>query len=988
MAEPRKPQNNKRRGPGMVRTQSVAVEPGPRLSTGARGASSTDSPNAAALAGSSQGAVIPTATYRLQFHKGFGFAAAAALAPYLAKLGISHVYASPYLKARPGSTHGYDIVDHRQLNPELGGEAEFRAMAAAFRKHGIGQILDFVPNHMGVGGDGNVWWQDVLEWGADSEYAGWFDIDWDPDPRFLRGKLLVPFLGDQYGAVLESGQLSLRFQPETGDFAVWAYDTHKLPICPLHYDRVLGCAHPLLEQLGDAFSGLPRWHPRIVGRAKDLQAELAKLVHERDDVRQAVDDAVARMNGEPGDLETWHDLDALIRDQHWRAAHFLVAADDINYRRFFNINELAGLRMELPELFDHAHGLVFELLSDGTLDGLRIDHVDGLLDPKGYLARLRERAPRPFYLVVEKILARHENLPDDWPVEGTTGYEFTNLVLGLLIDPAGEAAFTDIYSAFAPTGGGFGEIVRDCKIRIMMNEMASELNVLARDAARLARQNPRTADFTRNILQRALKEIVACFPVYRTYVDGTANPTDADRRDLDWAVTQASRNETDVDPSVFDFLARLLSTDLVARPRSGFSRQTVINFAMRVQQYSGPVMAKGLEDTAFYRYNRFVALNEVGGHPDHFGVSMAAFHKANAQRAIHSPHAMLGTSTHDTKRGEDVRARLAVLSEMPDEWNRQVNFWHRILRARLGDLEGTAPPDRNDEYLFYQLLLGAWPAELTGVSSLDPKAVNDFSDRIVATMTKSLRESKRHSTWASPNAVYEDAVSGFVRSALDISRANVFLDAFLPFQEQVARLGVRNSLVQTTLKLTLPGMPDTYQGSELWDLSLVDPDNRRPVDYILRERLLDQSLGADVLNRSENPRHLLLNWHDGRIKLAVTAALLNERRKHPALYAAGSYEPLSSDGPNADHVCAFSRTHEDHTVLVVAARFPARREAESGWNGTAIVLPRSFPRSGRWRDLLTGQCVELQPETGLPVEAVFNVLPVAVFRSDPDRRRV
>ncbi|MBV8457050.1 MAG: malto-oligosyltrehalose synthase, partial [Acetobacteraceae bacterium] len=621
---------------------------------------------------------VPRATYRLQFHKGFGFKDAAAVARYLARLGISHIYASPYLKARPGSTHGYDIVDHGQLNPELGDETAFHQMCAAFHNAGLRQVLDFVPNHMGVGGADNAWWLDVLEWGPDSEYAGWFEIDWEPDRRYLEGKLLVPFLGDQYGTVLESGQLVLRFEPDSGSFAVWAYDTHKLPIYPLHYQRVLGDEHPELERLGDAFSGLPDWRPRIAQRAKDLQSELGALARERDDVSQAIERAVNRINGEPGYLETWRPLDALIQDQHWRAAHFRVAADDINYRRFFNINELAGLRMELPELFEQAHRLVFALLRDGLLEGLRIDHVDGLFDPKQYLCRLRQHAPRPFYLVVEKILARHESLREDWPVEGTTGYEFVNLVLGLLVDPSGEEGITRAYREFAGEDCSFEQIVHDCKIRIMLNEMAGELNVLARDAARIARQNPRTADFTRNILQRALKEIVACFPVYRTYVDNRAEPTSADRRDIDWAVALARRNETDLDPSVFDFLHRFLTTDLVAQPRSGFSRQAVVRFAMRVQQYSGPVMAKGLEDTAFYRYNRFVALNEVGGYPDHFGVTLASFHRSNAQRAERWPHAMLGTSTHDTKRGEDARARLAVLAEMPEEWARQVQAWSRL----------------------------------------------------------------------------------------------------------------------------------------------------------------------------------------------------------------------------------------------------------------------------------------------------------------------
>jgi (1->4)-alpha-D-glucan 1-alpha-D-glucosylmutase len=927
-----------------------------------------------------KGAPIPRATYRLQFSPGFGFTEAAALAPYLGMLGISHVYASPYLRARSGSLHGYDIVDHRQLNPELGSEQDFRAMVSAFRQYGIGQILDFVPNHMGIGGADNLWWQDVLEWGESSEFAGWFDIDWDPDPRALHGKVLVPFLARQYGEVLEAGELRLRFQPESGDFAVWAYGHHKLPICPLHYERILGNAIPALERLGDAFSGLPGWRPHIARRARELQGELADLVRERDDVRQALDHAVARLNGRAGCLETWSGLDALIKDQHWRAAHFVVAADDINYRRFFNVNELAGLRMELPELFDHAHGFVFDLLRDGTLDGLRIDHVDGLLDPKGYLIRLRECAPRPFYLVVEKILAPHETLRDDWPVEGTTGYEFTNLLLGLLVDPAGEAALTQIYGDFTAAGVEFAEIVRDCKMRIMTHEMASELNVLARIASRVASQTPRTADFTRNILQRALKQIIACFPVYRTYVDDGTAPVDADRRDLDWAVAQARRHEPDVDPSVFDFLSRLLSADLVAEARSGFSRHSVVGFAMRVQQYSGPVMAKGLEDTAFYRYNRFIALNEVGGHPDHFGVSVAAFHKANTQRAAQSPHAMLATATHDTKRGEDVRARLAVLAEMPDEWRRQVHVWNRLLRARVGDLDGGAPPDRNDEYLFYQLLLGAWPAELTCVTRLDRDAVSAFAGRVEHAMIKSIREAKLRSTWNAPDAAYEDAMRGFVHAALDVSRPNAFLESFLPFQGRVAALGVRNSLVQTALKLTLPGMPDIYQGAELWDLNLVDPDNRRPVDFARRRRLLENTemQGGRAVALTE----MLENWHDGRIKLLITATLLAVRRQHPTLFSAGGYEPLPASGPKADHICAFARAHESAALLVVAARFPERMRTDPDWEGTAVARPRSVVHTGRWRDLLTGQIVECGAGEALPLDALPRILPVVVLVSD------
>lgn len=930
---------------------------------------------------------IPRATYRLQFRAGFGFDDAAALAPCLARLGVSHVYASPFLKARSGSAHGYDIVDHNRLSPELGGEAAFRRMAEAFRANRLGLVLDFVPNHMGVGGAENPWWLDVLEWGPDSDHAGWFDIDWDPERRHLAGKLLVPLLGDHYGAVLEAGQLALRFDPEAGSFAVWAYGTHKLPVCPLHYARVLGDAHPALERIGDAFAGLPAWRPYVARRARELQAELAALARDHAGVREAVEAAVARLNGEPGRLDTWRGLDALIRDQHWRVAHFRVAADDINYRRFFNVNELAGLRMELPELFERTHRLVFDLLRDGTLDGLRIDHVDGLLDPKGYLMRLRARAPRPFYLVVEKILAHDEPLREDWPVEGTTGYEFANLVLGLLVDPAGEEGFTRCHAEFTGTARPFDAVVRESKLHVMRSEMAGELDALARDAARVARQNPRTADFTHAVLRRALREVVARFAVYRTYVDGAAAPAEADRRGIGRAVAQARQAGTGVDPGAFDFLHRLLTTDLVAQPRSGYSRHAVVRCAMRVQQYSGPVMAKGLEDTAFYRYTRFVALNEVGGHPDRFGVPLAEFHAANAERARRWPHAMLGTSTHDTKRGEDARARLAVLSEMPGEWARQVGAWSRTLRARRGDADRAAPPDRNDEYLLYQLLLGAWPAELTGLPALpEPGAVRAFAGRVEGAMVKSVREAKVRSDWASPDAAYEDAVRAFVRDALDTSRPDAFLDAFLPFQARVARLGVRNSLAQTALKLTVPGVPDIYQGAELWDLSLVDPDNRRPVDHALRARLLDEVSSALARDRRAALARMLDAWQDGRIKLAVIATLLAFRRERPALFAQGGYQALGAEGRKADHLCSFLRRHGEDALLVAAARFPARLAADPDWAGTRIVWPRdAAPAATRWRDLLTGRTIEAG-DGGLQAAAILDDLSVAALVPDRPAR--
>jgi (1->4)-alpha-D-glucan 1-alpha-D-glucosylmutase len=557
----------------------------------------------------------------------------------------------------------------------------------------------------------------------------------------------------------------------------------------------------------------------------------------------------------------------------------------------------------LPDVFDHAHRLVFRLLRNGTLDGLRIDHIDGLLDPKAYLQQLRDKAGSDFYLIVEKILARHESLREDWPIQGTTGYDVTNLLLGLMVDPAGEEAFTASYIAFTGRAEPFLDIVRDCKLRIMDNEMASELNVLARDAGRVARETSRTTDFTRNILHRAIRAIIACFPVYRTYIDVHVRPTQADRRDLDWAVAQSRRLEPDLDPSVFDFLARLLAGDLVAQPRSGFSRHSVLRCAMKAQQYSGPVMAKGLEDTAFYRYNRFIALNEVGGNPDQFGISLASFHRANRQRAQNFPQSMLSTSTHDTKRGEDARARLAVLSELGDEWTQRVQVWNRLLRARRGDIEGAGGPDRNDEYAFFQTLIGSWPIELLDHDDLDPGALVAYGKRLKGALVKSMREAKQYTIWAMPDERYEATMLDLADLVLDPARSGTFLTEFLPFVANVARLGAANTLVQTILKLTLPGVPDIYQGTELWDLSLVDPDNRRPVDYDLRSSLLNETEVALSTDRVQAMQRYMHDWRDGRFKLAAMATLLRLRRSLPTLFENGDYDPLTT----SDDTCAFVR---------------------------------------------------------------------------------
>jgi (1->4)-alpha-D-glucan 1-alpha-D-glucosylmutase len=617
---------------------------------------------------------------------------------------------------------------------------------------------------------------------------------------------------------------------------------------------------------------------------------------------------------------------------------------------------------------------VLELLRSRVVDGLRIDHIDGLLEPRAYLERLRRALARAgvpdCYVVVEKILARGETLPESWPVSGATGYEFGSAVLQALVDPASEAPLTRLYRELTDEREPFAEVVHAAKIKIMRNEMASEVNVLARDAARVARQNPRSADFTHGLLRTALRELIASFPVYRTYVDAAGRCTETDLRHLGEALAAARHRAAELDTSVFTFLARLLTGKLVEAPRSGFSRTAVLRCALKVQQLSGPVMAKGLEDTAFYRYNRFIALNDVGGEPQRIGGTADELHVVLAERARRWPHGLSATATHDTKRGEDARARLAVLSELPDEWAKQVSLWREALRREAHD----ATPDANDEYYFYQSLLGSWPAELCDVRALDRRAVAALGERLRGAMIKAVREAKRHTTWAAPDERYETAVAGLVDAALG---SDAFLAQFAPFASRVARLGVRNSLVQLVLKLTAPGVPDIYQGTETWDLSLVDPDNRRRVDFAHRAELLDAVEAGLARDRAGALEHWLENWHDGRIKLATTRALLELRARAAGLFALGSYEPCAVSGPRAAEVFAYLRRHERSFVLTAVQRFPARAERNRDWGGTRIAVPRD---AQRMVDALTGRSVHgRRPDAGLDPAELFATLPAAVL---------
>lgn len=924
----------------------------------------------------------PRATYRLQFDSQFRFTHARALIPYLAALGISHVYASPLLMARPGSHHGYDIVDHNRLNPEIGNETEFAEFVAELHDQGMGLILDFVPNHMGIGAD-NPWWVDVLEWGSVSPYAQFFDIDWRPPEPSLNGKLLLPVLGDHYGAVLESGELKMRFEAEQGRFTV-AYFEHAFPLSPRDYPALLQSladqqpvlAGPLVELIAELRSALAL---RRIGERRSriqlVQRRLAAFAAAEPYVSQGLGAVLSQFNGQPGQPRSFDALHRVLERQHYRLAFWRVAADEINYRRFFDVNDLAGLRMERSELFQRSHQLVGRLLADGRLQGLRLDHIDGLRDPRAYLSRLARLAGRSrgCYLSVEKILAGHESLREDWPVAGTTGYEFLNLVNGLLIDASSERHLTRGYQAFTGERDSFAELVIACKRRIMRDTLASELNVLANRFNRLAKQNRHTRDYSLIALRNALAEVVAHFPVYRTYVTARST-TSEDRRDLDWAVARARKAWHTPDISIFEFIHAVLSLDLLRHSAGRYRRRDVLDAALRFQQYTGPVMAKAVEDTAFYRYVRLVSLNDVGGEPDCFGRSPAALHEANRRRRQHWPAALLATATHDHKRGEDVRARLNVLSELPREWWRRVHRWARLNRRKRRELDLGWAPDRTDEYLFYQTLVGAWPYALKppGFTCLD-----EFRQRLGDYMLKAVREAKRQTSWVAPDREYESGLERFVERTLSVEHSRLFLQDVAEFVDRIGPAAAANSLSQVLLKLTCPGVPDIYQGTEYWDLTLVDPDNRRPVDYAARQQ--------SVAIASPNWRGLLADWHDGRIKQALIRRALQLRRRCPQLFNDGTYQAIPSHGRHAERLVAFGRQWRDRVLLVIAPRLtwpllegmpiPLPR----GWEDTMVELP-SMVTGQTLFDQLAGRVIPLaSTAASLAVADLLPDLPVGLY---------
>ncbi|HUB95858.1 MAG TPA: malto-oligosyltrehalose synthase [Stellaceae bacterium] len=936
---------------------------------------------------------LPGATYRLQLSHDFTFDQAAAIVPYLAALGITHVYSSPFLKARSGSTHGYDVVDYNQLAPELGGEEGFARLHDALDAHGIGLILDFVPNHMGIGKADNAWWLDVLEWGQASPFSRHFDINWTPANRNLVGKLLVPILGQSYGETLVAGEIELRFTASEGTLDFWYHD-HRLPLKPRDYPTILAplvhvpAVDLALGRLADAIlgDGAIAYTREVAAAAKKALAEAAQDA----ETMSAIEDALAPYRGHFGVPDSFATLHALLETQSYRLANWRSAADDINYRRFFDIGDLAGIRMDRIKVFHDAHALVGRLLAEGRIHGLRVDHVDGLADPRRYCRRLAAfaatiapraaggRRSRP-YLVIEKILAADERLRADWPVAGTTGYDYLALVNGLFIDPTGYARLKRDWQRFTGYGGLLDDDIYQCRRLIMDRSLASELTTLVNWLAEIAETDWATRDFTRKRLRDALTEIVAAFTVYRTYVT-TAGADGEDRRRIAEAIAQARARWTEADGQILDFIGSLLTLDIAIGNPGHYSscRDLILLFLARFQQYTGGIAAKAIEDTLFYRVTPLASANEVGADPRSPATSLDGFHRAMADRAAHWPHALLASATHDTKRGEDTRARLDVISEMPDEWARRIARWHMYNRPFLGEAGGAPAPTLNDEYLLYQTIVATWPMRMGSIMR-SSAARQDYVERLKAYALKASREAKLSTSWTKPDEGYESAFCAFIDGIFAEAAKNPFLASVMRFLPPVLRLGAINGLTQLVLKTTLPGVPDFYQGTELWDLSLVDPDNRRPVDFAARTRMLG-GLETTSLAAARDM------WRDGWLKIFLAQRLLSLRARLPDLFRSGSYRPLAVEGPDQDHVVAFARQWEGKEVVVLACRFLADRlrgDPSSLWPAGALPGPMHIAdiASRPWRELFSDAVIRSCSQ-GLAVADALATLPVAVLHAD------
>ena len=979
---------------------------------------------------------VPVATYRAQMHRGFTFDQAGEIVPYLQRLGMGDLYASPIFEARPGSMHGYDVTRHDRLNLELGGMERFTPFAQTLREHNMGLLLDIVPNHMGIGRD-SVWWQDVLQNGHASRYANYFDIDWRPLKEEMRDKLLLPILGNQYGVELEAKHIQVAL--EDGRFYVKYYDDHRMPASPrsiplIFFQRPIGTMpsdqetegmpHDLVEALRE-LTQLPPHETTDPQLQADRRERLGTLmprlraILSTEEVRPVVERALRALNGVEGDPHSFDALHAFLGVQPYRLAYWRTSAEEINYRRFFDVNDLVGLRMETPEVFADTHCLIRELLAKGQVTGLRIDHCDGMFNPRQYLIRLQllylasqcagpkpetetaangiERAVLdpvrgydwsashgPLYVVVEKILEPHEHMPREWPVHGTSGYDFVYFANNIFIQRESLKAFNTLYDRVLGHPTNPDEIIYRSKLQVMQSSLASEVHVLTNMLSKIAAADRHARDFTDNILESVIRETIACFPVYRTYTDERGMYPERDIAFIHSAIRQAKRRNPDIDSSAFDFLSDML---LLRRRHETPSREIdpqQLRFALKFQQLTGPVMAKGVEDTTFYVYNRFVSSNEVGGDTRSFGIPLELWHASNQERLEVSPDSMLTTSTHDTKRSEDVRNRLNVLSEIPNAWAGTVRRWQRVnakVKRTLGD--GRVAPDANEEYLLYQTIAGVWPWR-----DDEPGCRESVLKRLQEYAAKALSEAKVNLSWINPDPEYVAAVQGFLADIImpdKRRRETPFMQTLRKLLPQIKFFGGVNSVAQLVLKATCPGVPDFYQGTELWDLSLVDPDNRRPVDYALRDRMLEN---LDALEAKHGPgavaAEVTRDITDGAIKLWATSRVLRLRREEHALFRHGGYLPLYAAGPAEQYVIAHVRQYVDKAVLVAVPRFACSLmrgdlalPLGEAWKDWSLSLPSEL--HGWYRNIFTGEMVTT--DGPLPLAEVFGSFPAAVLVS-------
>jgi (1->4)-alpha-D-glucan 1-alpha-D-glucosylmutase len=910
---------------------------------------------------------IPIATYRLQLTADFNFDAAAAVVPYLKALGITHLYASPFMKARKGSAHGYDVVDHTKINPELGGDAGFERLSATLKQHDLGLILDFVPNHVGVHFDDNPWWLDTLEWGPASPHAASFDIDWEQLPYRGRGGVLLPILGASYGQALERGEIELRYEANQGSFSAWYFE-HRLPIAPERYGEVLRttvreaggeetAAGKDILALVSRYSGLRRPNRKD---APAFKAELKSIAGGA----EIIERGLAAYRAGPDRPAPTLALHHLLERQHYKLGHWRLASSDINYRRFFDVNSLAGLRVEDVATFDATHSLVKKLITEGRLQGLRLDHIDGLRDPVQYFQRLRRlvrdargNKQKPFYIVVEKILGEHEKLRAFAGVHGTTGYEWMNAITQALVDGNGLEPLDEIWRQVSNQSPKLEPVLIEAKRRVLETLLTSEFTVLSRLLARIASGHYSTRDYSADSLRQALELYVLHFPVYRTYLT-VAGAAVHDRALISETIEKARAEWFAADDGLFDFLRDVLTMDLIKPGRPPHSTPRVRRFALKVQQFTGPMMAKSLEDTAFYRYHRHLALNEVGGDPAAKALSIDAFHGMMQERAGNWPHGMTSTATHDTKRGEDARARIMALAEIPGEWTAAVARW-KVLNAPHLALDGEMrAPSATFEYMLYQALLGAWQPD-----------DGSLLERLQAYALKAAREGKQETSWLNPHAAYEAGLKTFIDRILDLSISGEFLDSLEMLARRVSLLGALNSLSQITLKAAMPGVPDFYQGTEFWDFSFVDPDNRRPVDFASR---------VSALASVETPDwpSLALDWPNGHLKLAWARHLLRLRTEMPDVFTYGDYQPLEVTGPHRDHVIAFARRHgRDAAIVAVARSFAPFTDAGRSW-------PRAEAFEG---DIDIGGYSMKDGRGALPLAELFRHLPATVLRAKMQR---